>query len=232
MKEAILLELSFEYNKQQHKIHPTLLVDDREVMLVDCGYQGFLPKIETEMLKHSIDPKRLTKVFITHHDDDHMGGLFELKMKYPEIQVISGQMESGYISGKMKSLRLIQAEELLKTMDEKMRPFGEAFCQRQRELKHVLVDQTVQEGDLLDICGGTLVMETPGHMPGHLSLYLKEMDIVITGDAAVVENNELHVANPFFTLDMETAKKSLKRLVDIHAKTYYCFHGGIYQTHQ
>ncbi len=43
---------------------------------------------------------------ITHHDDDHMGALYEIKEKYPHIKVVSSEIESEYISGKRKSLRI------------------------------------------------------------------------------------------------------------------------------
>ena len=33
-------------------------------------------------------------------------------------------------------------------------------------------------------------------MPGHISLFLKETNSIVTGDAAVIENGELIIANP------------------------------------
>ena len=70
------------------------------------------------------------------------------------------------------------------------------------------------------------MISTPGHMPGHISLYLKETNSIITGDASVIiENNKLVIANPQFALDLELAKKSLEKLISMNADNYYCYHG-------
>ena len=70
-------------------------------------------------------------------------------------------------------------------------------------------------------------MATPGHTPGHISLYLPTLHAVITGDAAVVEAGELAVANPQFALDLPRAEASLARLLELPCDTYYCYHGGV-----
>ncbi len=75
------------------------------------------------MRSKGIDADSLTKVLITHHDDDHMGAIYEIKERHPHIKVVSSEIESKYISGKDKSLRLLQAEELLKIMPKEQQQF-------------------------------------------------------------------------------------------------------------
>ena len=41
----------------------------------------------------------------------------------------------------------------------------------------------MKDKDIFDWCGGLEVIETPGHMPGHISLYLKDSKTLICGDA-------------------------------------------------
>lgn len=43
-------------------------------------------------------------------------------------------------------------------------------------------------------------------MPGHISLFLTKTNSIVTGDAAVIENGELVIANPQFTLDLNLAE--------------------------
>ncbi|WP_374212532.1 hypothetical protein [Tissierella sp. MB52-C2] len=59
-----------------------------------------------------------------------------------------------------------------------------------------------------------------------MSLYLKEGNSIITGDAAVIDDNKLILANPQFTLDLDMVKESLRRLISMDADNYYCYHGG------
>jgi glyoxylase-like metal-dependent hydrolase (beta-lactamase superfamily II) len=72
------------------------------------------------------------------------------------------------------------------------------------------------------------VIATPGHMPGHISIYLKETKTLIAGDAMVVENGKLTIANPQYTLDMQKAKESISKLLSYEIETVLCYHGGIY----
>ncbi|MBE7718884.1 MBL fold metallo-hydrolase [Lacrimispora indolis] len=229
MNQIIMLDINFQYGNENRTIHPVLLLSSSEVVLVDCGYPGFLPLLETEMRSKGIDPGTLTKVLITHHDDDHMGALYELKEKYPDVEVVAGAEESRYISGERKSLRLLQAEEMLNVLPEEQKSFGIQFCESLRKVRPVPVDRTVKDGDHFDWAGGCEILDTSGHMPGHISLYLKESHSVITGDAAVLNDGRLVIANPQYTLDLHKAKASLKRLISLDADRYYCYHGGIFE---
>ncbi|WP_353096800.1 MBL fold metallo-hydrolase [Tissierella praeacuta] len=229
MNKVITLDVNFQYQNETRTIHPVLLLSDNDVVLVDCGYPGFLPLLEYEMKSKGVDPNSLTKVLITHHDDDHMGALFEIKEKYPNIKVVASRIESEYISGEKKSLRLIQAEEVLNMLPQEQKQFGIQFCEHLRKIKPVSVDIKVEDGEYFDWASGCEIIGTPGHTPGHISLYLKESNSVIAGDAAVIDDNKLIIANPQFALDLDMAEKSLKKLISMDADNYYCYHGGKYE---
>lgn len=226
MNKIVMLDINFQYENEMRTINPVLLISNDEVVLVDCGYPNFLPLLESEMKSKGIDPKSLTKVLITHHDNDHMGALYEIKEKYPNIKVVASEIESEYISGRKKSLRLLQGEEILENLPEEQKQFGIDFCESLRKVQPVNVDITVKDGQYFNWAGGCQVISTPGHMPGHISLYLRETNSIITGDAAVIENGKLVIANPQFTLDFDKAKTSLEKIISMNADNYYCYHGG------
>lgn len=66
-------------------------------------------------------------------------------------------------------------------------------------------------------------------MPTHISIYHKESKSLITGDALVVENGELVIALPQYTLDIEEAKRSIKKFLNYDIARIICYHGGIYE---
>lgn len=101
------------------------------------------------------------------------------------------------------------------------------FVRFYKKVEPVKVDLLVHNGDCFDWCGGCEIVATYGHTPGHISLYLTDEKTIITGDAAALEKNELVIANPHFTLDMDNAKKSLSKLLTYDAKMIICYHGGI-----
>jgi glyoxylase-like metal-dependent hydrolase (beta-lactamase superfamily II) len=226
--EFIQLDLTFTFNGQEMSIHPTVIKIEEEVTLVDCGYPGMLPLLEKELERKGIPPGSISHVIITHHDDDHMGALHELKKKYPHIRVAAGEIEKEYIDGSKKSLRLIQAEDMLDVLPAEQRDFGLSFINRLKQTRSVSIDLVLKDGDVLKWAGGCKILLTPGHTPGHISIVSEKLDAVITGDAAVIEENALAVANPQFALDLEDAQESLNKIVNLDMQYYYCFHGGLF----
>lgn len=87
----------------------------------------------------------------------------------------------------------------------------------------------LNDGDVFDWGGGVEIIETPGHMPGHISIYIRESRTLIAGDALVIENNKIDIANPQYTLDMKEARNSIDKLLRYDIDKVICYHGGIYQ---
>jgi len=148
---------------------------------------------------------------ITHYDHDHIGSLYDFKAKYPWLNIIASETESVYLSGDKKSERLIQAEELLTKMPNEQKEYGLWFIEQLKNLKHISVTIKVNDGDII-LDGQCVVIATPGHTSGHISLYFPSLNAIITGDAAVNENNDLVIANPHYCLNIEKADQSLRKI--------------------
>ncbi|WP_226639066.1 MBL fold metallo-hydrolase [Bacillus tropicus] len=223
--KIIELPIEFEFNEQKQCIYPSLIIINDELTLVDTGYMNFLPLIEEAILKHGYKMKNLKNIIITHYDDDHIGALYEFKVKYPYVNIIASEIESNYINGDIKSERLVQAEDMLERMPNEEKEFGKWFIQQLKNIKHISVDEKVHNDQMI-LNGECQIVATPGHTSGHISLYFPNLDYVITGDAAVQENGELVIANPDFCLDIEKAEESLNKIKSLKAASYYCYHGG------
>ncbi len=198
-------------------------------VLVDCGYPGSLRQLEEALRGCGVALEELAGLVLTHQDDDHMGAAAELKAVCPRLRIYASAEEAPYIEGVRKNLRLQQAEDLQERLPEEQRAWGEQFCRRLRALRCVPVDVLVHNGDRFDWGGGCEIIATPGHTPGHISLRALDNAYLITGDAAVVENGRLAVANPGFCLNLEAAEQSLRRLEQYQCRRYLCCHGGIYE---
>ncbi|SDM51117.1 Glyoxylase, beta-lactamase superfamily II [Fictibacillus solisalsi] len=223
--KIIELPIEFEFNRQKSYIFPSLIELNNELTLVDTGYPGFLPLIESGIMKNGYEMMDLKKIIITHYDDDHIGSLLDFKEKFPWIRIIASEKESRYISGEQKAERLIQAEDMLEHMREEEKEFGKWFIQQLKNVKHVSIDEKVNDGEMI-LNNTCMVVATPGHTSGHISLYFPRLKSVVTGDAAVNENNELAIANPHYCLDVEKAEQSLAKIKNLKAETYFCYHGG------
>lgn len=228
MSRCNILEIEFDYSGQKQTIAPVLLQNEYDIILIDCGYPNFISHLEEAASKYDIALDSLTKLIVTHHDMDHIGSLAALKRAYPHIDIIAHELEAPYIEGKKKSLRLEQAESTLNGLPEEAKPHAEQFIRFLQSVEPVPVDRTVSNNERLPWCSGIDIVHTPGHMPGHISLYLPANKTLIAGDVVVIERGKLNIANPQFTLDMGEAVRSVQRLLDYDIDQIICYHGGLF----
>jgi glyoxylase-like metal-dependent hydrolase (beta-lactamase superfamily II) len=221
-----VLELKFNFTGKEDALYPVLLVQGNELILVDCGYEGFLPLIEAATASHGFSLEKLTGLIITHHDMDHMGAAFELKTKYPFVKIYASAIEAPYIIGRLKSARLQQAEDMYDLLPEDQKPGARYFQQMLQQMKPVEVDYTFSPNEKPSFLEQIQIIPTPGHMPGHISIYIKELQMLIAADALVYENGEFDIANPHFTLDLPEAVASVRKLQVLDIETIVCYHGG------
>lgn len=227
MQKIDILNIAISQNGTISYIHPVLLSNNKNLILVDAGYPGQLEDIAKEIAKNGRNIQELTHIIVTHHDYDHIGSLAAIKKAYPHITIISSLEEAPYISGQRKSLRLVQAERIYGTIPEKDKPGAQMFQDFLASIEPIPVDNSVIPETILSNLNFIKILSTPGHMPGHISLYIEESKTMITGDALVIENERLAIANPQYTLDIELAKSSIKKIATYDIETIICYHGGM-----
>lgn len=208
-------------------LYPVLLQDDDNLVLVDCGFSHYLPLIKAAAATEGIDLDRLTGVILTHCDFDHTGALAELKAAYPSVKIMASALQAEYISGARKNIRL---ERALRRYEESPNEETKAeVAQRTANTPQpVPVDVILSDNEVLALCGGVKVLPTPGHMPGHISLYVGSQKALITGDAMTEQNGKLGGANPKYTFDMELARENIRSFLAYDIETVICYHGGVF----
>ncbi|NDK57415.1 MBL fold metallo-hydrolase [Pontibacter fetidus] len=225
--EVLVLEITHNHQGQDEVLYPVMLRNSSELLLVDCGYAGSLPMLQKAAASYGILLDNLTGILITHHDIDHMGGLQELKAAFPKAKVYASALEEPYISGRKKSLRLQQAEALYHTVPDEQRAWARQFQESLKVVQPVAVDVVLTENEVPASWGDIHIILTPGHMPGHISVYLPQSKTLIAADAVVAAQEELDLANPNYTLDLPQAVKSVKKLQQLELERIICYHGGV-----
>ncbi|MDR3354139.1 MAG: MBL fold metallo-hydrolase [Synergistaceae bacterium] len=222
-KNAEILVLTVNSARNRYNtIHPVIIADGRERVLIDCGYPGQLADIESAAESSGVPLSELTAVIITHHDHDHCGSLRDIREKYPNIQVMASELDAPHIDGTKRSLRLEYGEAI------GIEP--EILSKIASAVKPAPVDILLRDGDVLPLCGGTEIIATPGHMPGHISVYARRHRTLITGDALIATGDRLRIANPQYAIDAALARASVEKLAKYDIDTFICYHGGVVRT--
>lgn len=197
-----MLELDYHGNT----INPTLLWDQEMAVLIDTGFPGQIEDLRMSMKKAGVSLDKVKAVILTHQDIDHIGSLPEiLRERGSNVQVYAHELDQPYIQGELP---------LLKDGHIKNPPKGR-------------VDQPLIDGQELPFCGGIQVIHTPGHTPGHISLYLRKSKTLVAGDSMYSVNGRLGGIHEPTTLDIEEARLSLKKYLDLNIESVICYHGGL-----
>ena len=88
-----------------------------------------------------------------------------------------------------------------------------------------VVDRELADGEVLDFGDIVLkVIHTPGHTPGHISLFEPKVGILFSGDI------DLSPFGPWYgnvRSDLQEFRRSIKRLIDLNPKVIVTGHSGI-----
>ncbi|GAB7020218.1 MBL fold metallo-hydrolase [Halostagnicola bangensis] len=198
------LALTLEFHGRELTITPTVVETDRGLVLIDVGPEGAVGPLETALSDLGFSLSDLWMVVVTHHDGDHAGGLAELRSRV-DVPVAAHPEEAPYITG---------AKTPIKGDGDRYPPES--------------VDIELVGGSRLSTAVGPIeLLETPGHSPGHLSLYVPDERLLIAGDALVSDGTEvLSGPKPEFTPEMDRALESVETLAALEIDHVLCFHGG------
>ncbi|EMA41178.1 MBL fold metallo-hydrolase [Halobiforma nitratireducens] len=185
-------------------ITPMAVETDRGLVLVDVGPAGSVGALEVHLEGIGYDLADVWLVVLTHHDADHAGGLAEL-LDHTDAIVATHREEAPYVRGE---------RDPIKSEGDRYLP--------------VDVDLELADGVRVPtLAGPMVVVETPGHAPGHVSLYFPESEVLLAGDALVADGDvPLEGPKPEYTLDMDRAIESVGDLAALEIDGVVCYHGG------
>lgn len=229
----VMLELAAEVMGKTETVYPTLIESEAGSALIDAGYPGQAERIRSEAALHGVALERLTAVLITHQDIDHIGSLQEIvRQADAPPAVISSRFERPYIQGDERPIRLTSKaveQALLALPPDVPEEWRRAFRHTLENPPSCAVTATVSHGQTLPYGGGLVVIETPGHTPGHLSFYHPPSKTLIAGDALTTVGGQLHGADPITTMDPAAANRSIAEFLRYDISQVVCYHGGLFR---
>jgi len=183
---------------------PAAVETDRGLLLLDVGFPGAIDQLEAHLSETGNGFADVWAVLLTHQDGDHAAGLSEVVDRADPLVVAHPEC-APYVDGRL---------DPIKADDDRYPP--------------VPVDVEVADGSALATRAGRMeVVHTPGHAPGHVSLYFPGQRLLVAGDALTAPEGELAGPKAEFTPEMDEAIESVGRLADEDVERTLCYHGGL-----
>lgn len=195
--------------------------------LVDTGLPFSAPLIRRAATRRFGAHSRPEAVILTHGHFDHAGSVLELAAGW-EVPIYAHPLELPYLTGRSD----------YPPQDPTM---GGAIAQMARLFPHTGYDfgdkvRPLPEDGKVPGMEGWSWLHTPGHTPGHVSLFRGEDRVLVAGDALTTMNldswtsqitreRQLHRPPAPFTPDWEAARKSVERLAGLEPSVIAAGHG-------
>jgi glyoxylase-like metal-dependent hydrolase (beta-lactamase superfamily II) len=188
--------------------------------LVDTGAPMQREALLAALAEAGLAVADLKRIIITHQDIDHVGLLHDLAAA-SGAEVLAHSVEIPTIDGSA------QPRFMNPVMQERA-PFLRALAEGFRPTP---VTTALADGQRLDLAGGVRVIFTPGHTPGHISLYLERSKTLIAADALTASEGRLAGPSPQATMNLPLAHQSVKKLSELEIEAIVSYHGGVVSDH-
>ncbi|MEF8840727.1 MAG: MBL fold metallo-hydrolase [Haloarculaceae archaeon] len=199
------LPLDLEYDGRELTVNPCAVETERGLLLVDVGPVGALDELEAELADAGFGLEDVTTVLLTHQDADHAGSLAALQDRIDAVTVAS-ERAAAVIAGR-------DPPRGSDPGDDRYPP--------------ARVDLELEGGGTFhSLAGPARVVPTPGHTPGHVSVYLPEARFLVAADVLTADEDGLQGPSPEMSEDMDVALESAGRLAELDVERTLCYHGG------
>jgi glyoxylase-like metal-dependent hydrolase (beta-lactamase superfamily II) len=204
---------------------------DREWVLIDAGVAGMTGRIESAARERFGEGARPLAIILTHGHFDHVGCLEALAEKW-DAPIFAHPLERKFLDGS------VEYPPPDTSAGGGIMPLLSPLFPRKP------IDVSKRLCSLLDdnVPGmpGWRWLHTPGHTPGHVSLWREQDRALIVGDAFIttaqesayavaVQKPEMHGPPKYFTPDWPAARASVKQLAALAPELVVTGHGGAMQ---
>jgi glyoxylase-like metal-dependent hydrolase (beta-lactamase superfamily II) len=199
-------------------------------VLVDAGIQGSADKIIAFAESVFGAGTKPLAIVLTHAHSDHTGALEDL-LKHWDVPVYAHELEVPYLTG--KSSYAPSDPTVGGGLMSLMSPFF-----RTKPLNVQANVKTIDVNEGIPELPEWKVVHTPGHSPGHISLFLPLNTTLIAGDAFATTkaesavyllNNIKKLSGPpmYMTTDWDAARESVRKLADLQPRIAAAGHGPV-----
>lgn len=204
---------------------------DRKWVLIDAGVFGTMNLITGAAEERFGKDARPAAIVLTHGHFDHVGVLEDLVALW-DVPVYAHELERPYLDG---SASYPPPDASVGGLMARLSPlYPRAPVNVASHLRTLPADGSVPE------MPGWRWLHTPGHCPGHVSLWREADRAIVAGDAFITTNQEsayavavqkpeMHGPPQYFTIDWQAAGASVDKLAKLEPEFAVTGHGPAMQ---
>ncbi|PID24141.1 MBL fold metallo-hydrolase [Sporosarcina sp. P7] len=172
---------------------------------------------------------KLKEIILTHGHFDHIGGIIDILEKQP-VPVYAHPLEMPFLSGEKDYPKPDSSVE------------GGAVAKMSGTFPVEAIDiseylHSLPEDGTIPMLSGWRWIHTPGHAPGHISLFREQDRLLLAGDAFVTvqqdslykvltQKQEIHGPPVYLTTDWKASKASVQTLANLRPVVAGTGHGS------
>ena len=201
------------YQIPMHGSSAFLLLED-EITVIDAGWKGRGRRVLDTVLDLGRSHQEISYIISTHFHPDHIGGVAQVQDE-----------SSGRVAVHEAEVCYVERKNGERLPNPVQHPLLALLLSPLLSMYHppaFTVDLPLHDGSQLQQLGGMVVVHTPGHTPGSISLHFPQEGLLIVGDALQYQGGKLGLPSRLFSLDLEQAKDSVRRLAGLDFDTL-CF---------
>lgn len=199
-----------------------------DFVLIDAGMPKSADEIISVVEERYGSKSRPKAIILTHGHFDHVGGIIELIERW-DVPVYAHTLEIPFLSGKQNYPE--PDPTVNNGLVAKMSPiFPNEAINLGGNLKVLPSDGSVP------FMAGFRWIHTPGHSPGHISLFREKDKVLIAGDAfvtvkqeslykVITQTKEISGPPQYFTTDWLAARASIEKLAILKPSVAVTGHG-------
>jgi len=190
------------------------LLQGPKSMIMGGAMSWIVPRLEQQFKQFAIDTNSLEYLVIPHSHFDHFGAVPYLKRRFPRMKVLGTRAAAGVLSKE----KVINYSEMVNKLMIDTYKLQQEYEGMNLKIDAVNIDRIVDDSTVIGLGNGleARFIETPGHSPGDVTVYIPGLKALFPSDAVPCPLGGIDkLARPSPQFDFTLYKQSIDRLLPL-----------------